>query len=94
MLVRMQDKAARRKAEKGKFQMISDPLEFVAKVIKVPASMQKGHVVIAPNDDSSDYAVSERIVAAFMGALVVTPKVVLRHSPHGIMYKERYKRSK
>ena len=94
MLVRVQDKKARRKAEKNRFQLISDPLEFVAKAIKVPASMQKGHVVIAPNDYSSDYAVSARIAAAFMGAFVATPTDYDRSSPQGIMYREMYKRSK
>ena len=55
--------------------------------------MRKGHAVIAPTD-ASDYSISAQIAAAFMGAFVVTPIDYGRPSPHGIMYRERYKRSK
>ena len=52
MLVRLQDTEARGKAQQLRFNLTSDPLDFVAKVIKVPPSMQKGHVVIADTLDT------------------------------------------
>ncbi len=48
MLVRLQDEEAGRKAQQLRFQLTSDPLDFVAKVVQVPAYMRKGHVVLAP----------------------------------------------
>ena len=42
MLVRLQDEEARRKAQQLRFQLTSDPLDFVAKVVQVPAYMRKG----------------------------------------------------
>jgi hypothetical protein len=42
MFVRLRDEEARRKAQQLRFQLTSDPLDFVAKVVQVPAYMRKG----------------------------------------------------
>ena len=47
MLVRVQDQEARRKAQQLKLPLTSAPLDFVDKVVKVPARPQKVHVVLA-----------------------------------------------
>ncbi len=52
MLVRLQDEEARRKAQQLRFQLTSDPLDFVANVVKVPAFQRKVHVVLAPLVDT------------------------------------------
>ncbi len=95
MLVRLQDEEARRKAQQLRFQLTSDPLDFVAKVVQVPAYMRKGHVVLAPLVDT-DFSLSARIAAALMGGFYTTPQDFLNQdeSPRGIMYTEKYKSSK
>jgi hypothetical protein len=91
----LQDGEARRKAQQLRFQLTSDPLDFVAKVAQVPASMRKGHVVLAPPVDT-DYSLSAMIAAALMGGFYATPQDFLckGESPRGIMYTEKYKTSK
>ena len=41
ILARLQDEEAMRKAQQLRFQLTSDPLDFVAKVVQVPACMRK-----------------------------------------------------
>ena len=48
MLVRLEGREARCKGQRLRFSLTSDPLDFVAKALKVPSSTKKGHVVIAP----------------------------------------------
>ena len=95
MLVRFEDEEARQKARQWQFHSKSDPVEFVAKVARVPVSARKGHVVLAPAVDT-DYALSAKIVAALMGCFFATPKDFLTQGefPRGIMYTEKYKRSR
>ena len=90
MLVRSQDDEVRRKALQLRFQLTSDPLDFVAKVVLVPASMRKGHVVIAPLV-ATDFSLSAQIAAALMGGFYTTPQDFLKggESPRGIMYTKR-----
>ena len=52
MLVRWYDEDAWRKAQRLRFQVTSDPVDFVAKVAQVPQSKGKGHVVLAPPADT------------------------------------------
>jgi len=94
MLVPLGDEEARRKAQQLRFQLTSDPLDFVAKVVRVPASTRKGHVVLAP-PVHTDYALSAMMAAALMGCFYATPKDFLRKedAPRGIMYTEKYKSS-
>ncbi len=95
MLVRLQDEEAGRKAQQLRFQLTSDPLDFVAKVAQVPVSTRSWHVVLAPLVDT-DFSLSARIAAALMGGFYATPQDFLckGESPRGIMYTEKYKSSK
>ena len=88
----VQDWEARRKAQQLNFSVTSDLLDFVAKVIKIPASAKKGHVVLAPFADT-DYSLSATIAAALMGCFCSTPKDFLRADETAccIMYTETYK---
>ena len=87
----VQDWDARRKAQLLRFSLTSDLLDFVAQVIKIPATKKKGHVVIAPLADT-DYALSARIAAALLGCFYVTPKDFLSgdETKNGIMYTQVY----
>jgi hypothetical protein len=91
-LMLVQDWDARRKAQQLRFSLTGDLLDFVAKIIKIPASAKKGHVVLAPFADT-DYSLSAVIAAALMGCFYATPTEFLREdeSPCGIMYTETYK---
>ena len=93
MLVRRHDEEARRKAQRLRFQVTSDPMDIVAKVDQVPSSKGKGHVVLAPPADT-DFSVSGMIAVALMGCFYATPKDFLSPSPSGIAYTEKYKGSK
>ena len=95
MLVRWEDVGALRKAQQWRFQVASDPLDFVGKVVLIPASARKGHVVLAPLVDT-DYSLSAMMVAAFMGCFFATPRDFVENGalPRGIMYTEKYKSSK
>jgi hypothetical protein len=95
MLVRLKDREARCKGQRLRFSLASDPLEFVAQVLKVPASMKKGHVVIAPPADT-DYSLSAMIAAALLGCFYAAPKEFRNQdeSPSGIMYTQAYKNQK
>ena len=89
MLVRLRDIEARRKAEKLGFQLTTDPLEFVTKIVRAPACMRKGHVVLAPLVDT-DCSLSARIVAALVGAFIIhhatgcsqSGRIAARHHVH------------
>ena len=93
MLVRLEDKAAMSVGLRLRFALTRDPLEFVAKAIKVAASTKKGHVVIAPLEDT-DFALSAAFAAALLGTFSATPRDFQnpdRDHPRGIMYKQAYK---
>ena len=92
MHVRLKDGEARRTAHQLRFQLTSYPLEFVAKVVLVPASTGKGHVVLAPLADT-DYSISATIDAALLGGFYATPHDFINQDepPRGIMYTEKYK---
>ena len=96
MLVRLEDEQARRKGQLWRFQLTSDPLDFVAKVAKIPASCKKGHVVIAPAVDT-DFSLSATIAAAFMGCFCTSPRDFLKEGaepPPGISYNEKCRTAK
>jgi len=93
MLVRLEDEEARSKALQLRFAVESDPLEFVAKVLRLPSSPQVGHVVIAPPLDT-DFALSAMMAAALLGAFFATPKDFLMAEPKGLQYRAKYKISK
>ena len=88
--MRLADGEARRKAQQLRFQLTSDPLDFVTKVAQVPVSTRSGHVVFAPLVDT-DCSLSARIAEAPMGGFSATPQDFLNQdeSPRGIMYTKR-----
>ena len=87
MLVRLADGAARSKAQGLRFSITNDPLDFVAKVVRVLAAVGKGHVVLA-HAIGTDFAVTARIAAALLGCFLTTPEVFCQDAPRGIMYRE------
>ena len=97
LLVGPEDEAgeARRRAQLLRFTLASDPLDFVARVLKLPSSSKKGHVVIA-RLAHTDYAVSAMIAAALLGCFHTTPQDFLNQdeTPRGIMFKRQYKNTK
>ena len=93
MLVRLEDEDVSRKARLRRFQLTSDPLDFVRKVALIPTSARKGHVVIAPPVDT-DYSLSAMLVAALMGCFFATPPDFLSQDVRGIRYTEKYKSAK
>ena len=95
MLVRVEDGEARRKAQQWRFSLATDPIDFVARVLKVAYSTGKGHVMLAPIADT-DYSLCATLAAALLGCFYATPQDFLKHanSPSGVMYNENYKNSK
>ena len=86
MLVRMQDAEARSKAQRLRFRLTCDPLEFVSQVNREPAAKTKGHVVLAPNQ-LTDFAVAAKIAATAMGAFFATPEDYAKYDEsQGVMY--------
>ena len=93
MLARLSDEDARSKAQRLRFQLVSDPLAFVRKVIQLPAAASKGQVVIAPSVDT-DFSISGMVAVALLGGFLCTPKSFLDSKPRGVTYAENYKSSK
>ena len=91
----VQDWDARRKAHLLRFALVSDPLDFVAQVIKFPAAKKKGHVVIA-SLANTDYSLSATIAAALLGCFWATPTDFLREdeTQRGLTYKQAYNNPK
>ena len=52
----------------GLGKLTHDPVDFVSLVGKRPRTSRKAHVVLAPIDGKSDYAVCAHLAAAIMGA--------------------------
>ena len=69
MLVRLGDQEARRKAQRLRFQLVHDPVEFLARLAKQDCrqARTKGNVVLAATGDT-DFGIAAQIVAAFTGA--------------------------
>ena len=92
MLVRTSDAAARSKALLLRFKPLNDPVEFVNNLPK--QAKAKGHAVLAPTADNTDYAIAAQIVAAFTGAFFTTPTDFAKQdSPKGIQYSEKLRGS-
>ncbi len=68
MLARMVDGGARNKAQRLRFKVFQDPVEFLDYLASHAAQgKKKGNVVLAPTADT-DYCIAAQIVAAFTGA--------------------------
>ena len=94
MLVRFSDEEARQKGMQLHFQVTSDPCEFVAKAVVIPASQKKGHVVLAPPFDT-DFSLCAMVAVTFMGGFFASPKDFTKATPpRGVTCQEHYKTAK
>ncbi len=68
MLVHLGDKEARRKAQRFRFHLVHDPVDFVARLANQhrKAARNSGNVVlVATADAGTDVGIAARIAAAF-----------------------------
>ena len=97
MLVRLADEEARRKARRMHFQLVHDPVDFLARLVKLDrkAALKKGRVVLAATTDTgADFDIAAQIAAAFAGAFYTTPReFAQQESPRGVQYAEKLRSS-
>ena len=97
MLVRLGDQEALFKAKRLRFQLVHDPIDFLARVAKQDgkAARKSGNVVLAATADTvTDFGISAQIAAAFTGAFFTTATGFARQdSPQGIQYTEKLRSS-
>ena len=97
MLARMGDAEARRKAQRLKFKLVHDPVDFVAQLVKENRKIarKKANVVLAAKADArTDYGICAQIAAAFTGAFFTTPTDFAQQSePQGTQYAEKLRSS-
>ena len=89
MLVLLSEQNAVRKAQKLRFRVTSDPVDFASQVARIPRSQRRGHVVLA-SPTSTDFAVCAAVAAALMGCFHAAPNDFLSSSPRGITYSASY----
>ena len=98
MLLRMGCTDARRKAERMRFQVVNDPLDFLARMGKQTCSgpREKGNVVLVQTADAqTDFGVCAKTVAALTGAFFTTPEDFVRQDfPKGIQYTNKLSSSR
>jgi len=98
MLVRLGCHEARRKAQRLRFQLVHDPVDFLACVAKQDrkAARKSGNVVLVETADTvTDFGIAAKIAAAFTGAFFTTPIDFARlDSPEGIQYTEKLRSSR
>ena len=86
---------ARQKAQRLRFTVINDPVDFLARVSKQDkhAAGKKGNVVLSATDDT-DFGIVAQIAAAFTGAFYTTPSAFAEQdSPKGIQYTDKLRSS-
>ena len=93
MLVRLGCVEARRKAQRLRFHLVNDPVDFLARIAKQDSSgkRKRGNVVLVHTADAlTDFGVAAKIAAAFTGAFFTTPDDFARQDlPKGIQYTEK-----
>ena len=93
MLVRLGSVDARGKAQRLRFHLVNDPVDFLASVAKQSRSGKrvKGNVVLVDTADTqTDFGVAAKIAAAFTGAFFTTPDDFARRDlQKGIQYNEK-----
>ena len=90
LLVLPTEEKAIRKARRLGFKLTHDPVEFVSLVGKQPRTSRKAHVVLAPIDGKSDYAVCAHLAAVIMGAWFTNARsFVYDGRTGGCQYEER-----
>ena len=96
MLVRPGATGAVHKAQRLKFKLVHDPVDFLRLEAKQDshAARKKGNVVLAATSDS-DFGIAAQMAAAFTGAFYTTPTAFAQQdSPEGIQYTEKLRSSK
>ena len=66
-LLRAKDQKASNVARHRGFSCTSDPVDFVKRVVADSATSKRGHLVLAPVSEISDFAVCARIAAVLLG---------------------------
>ena len=89
MLVLLSEQNAVRKAQKLKFHVTSDHVDFAKQVARIPSSQCRGRVALAP-PTSTDFAVCAAVTAALMGCFHAAPNDFLSLKPRGITYSASY----
>ena len=90
LLVLRKEEDAIRKARRLGFKLTHDPVDFVSLVGKRPRTSRKAHVVLAPVDGKSDYAVCAHLAAAIMGAWFTNASTFVSSGrTGGCQYEER-----
>ena len=97
MLVRFGAQAARDKAQRLRFKLVHDPVEFLERLAKQNsnAARKPGNIVLAATAErKTDFGIAAHIAAAFTGAFFTTPTDFARcDSPRGIQYTEKLRSS-
>ena len=91
MLVRPGATGAVHKAQRLKFKLAHDPVDFLRLEAKPDsrAARRKGNVVLAATSDS-DFGIAAQIAAAFTGVFNTTPTAFAQQDfPQGIQYTEK-----
>ena len=81
------DRPARRVAQKLGFHILDDPVDFARKVGE--AARRKGHVVLAPVCEDTDYSVCARLCAVCLGAYLADSQAFCRKGRScGVQYED------
>ena len=81
------DHRARRVAQNLGFHILDDPVDFARKV--GAAAIRKGHVVLAPVCEDTDYAVCARLCAVCLGAYLADSRAFCRKGRScGVQYED------
>ena len=98
LLVRQGCVEARQKAQRMRFHVVSDPLDFLTCMAKQKSSGQrdKGNVVLVTTAEAqTDFGIAAKTIAALTGAFFTTPgDFVQQDLPTGIQYKEKLSTSR
>ena len=94
-LLRAKDQKANHIARFRQFRCTSDPVEFVKRVVADSATSQRGHLVLAPVSEISDFAVCARIAAVLLGTYFADSEdFVNKGRDSGCQYNEQWKNSR
>ena len=93
MLVPRSSKEACSKAQRLRFRLVHDPVDFLDRVAEQEskAARRIGNVVLVETADTkTDFGIAAKIAAAFTGAFFTTPIAFAQNdSPKGIQYTEK-----
>ena len=94
-LLRAKDQKVNHIARRRHFSCISGPVEFVKRVLADSATRQRGHLVLAPVSEISDFAVCARIAAVLLGTYFAdSADFVNKGRDSGCQYSEQWRNSR